>query len=353
MSFWKSVDWLLFLLILVIVLFGIAILVSIGSFSLPLYPLYLLFAFCCFFLFSRIDFEIYKNFDMVFYILGLVLLVITFTFGTITRGAARWLDVGLFSIQASELVKPLFILSLSSFALKFDIKKIKDSLLLLLFFIPVFFFVLKQPDLGNAFIYLLILVSIFYSTGGRILFLAFSLIVVGLLSPLVWNLLRSYQQERILSFINPSSDPLGIGYNLIQAVVTVGSGRLLGRGLGVGTQSTLRFLPERSTDFIFASTAEEIGFLGCFILLTAIFFLLLKILIIGFKSKDGFAKNVVFAGFTVIFAQTIINVGMNLGMLPITGVTLPLVSHGGSSLVATMIILGIINNISFANKKGL
>ena len=170
-------------------------------------------------------------------------------------------------------------------------------------------------------------------------------------SPLIWHFLKNYQKQRILTFINPNLDPLGVGYNLIQSIVTVGSGQFIGKGLGSGTQSTLRFLPERSTDFIFASLAEEIGFSGCIFLLAAIFFLLLKVLLIAGKSNT-FGKNIAYGVFSLIFVQTVINIGMNIGLLPITGVTLPLVSQGGSSLIATMICLGIVSNIS-KSKRGL
>ena len=160
--------------------------------------------------------------------------------------------------------------------------------------------------------------------------------------------IQDYQKQRILSFINPASDPLGVGYNLIQAIVTVGSGQFIGKGLGSGTQSTLRFLPERSTDFIFASLAEEIGFSGSIFILGAIFFLLLKIFLTAGKS-DSFGKSIAYGIFSLIFIQSLINIGMNIGLLPITGVTLPLVSQGGSSLIATMICLGIVSNISKSN----
>lgn len=351
MTFFKAIDWWLFLLISLIIVFGSAILISIGAFNFPQHLFYLIFAFTCFFVFSRIDYRIYKNFDVIFYTLSLCLLLLTFVFGKTTQGAVRWLNLGFISFQPSELLKPWLILSLVNLGLKFNLQKMKDSFLFSLIFTPVFILIFKQPDLGNAVIYLVIFLSVFYMSRGRLWFLLLAFLAGGLLSPLIWHFLQEYQKQRIISFINPVADPLGVGYNLIQAVLTVGSGRFLGRGLGIGTQSTLRFLPERATDFIFASLAEEVGFIGCFIFLFLFFLLLLKILLQGFNLKDDYAKNIILAVFAMIFGQMIINIGMNLGMLPITGITLPLISQGGSSLLAMMISLGIVNNILMVNKK--
>lgn len=351
MKIWQSIDWLLFLLILVIVIFSSAILISIGSFNLWQQLVYLFLAFFGFFVVSNLDYRIFRNFDLIFYFLSLILLLITFLFGRTARGATRWLDLGIISFQTSELVKPMIILAVANIGLRLNLRKFKDTLFYLLLTVPIVFFVFKQPDLGNTFIYLVIFLSIFFVSQGNWLFLLIGFLILAFSSPLIWQFLKDYQRERVISFLSPGSDPLGIGYNLIQAVVTIGSGRFLGRGLGIGTQSTLQFLPERATDFIFASLAEEIGFVGCLILLISLFLLLLRILMIAFNSEDNFGKNIALAVFAMIFFQTMINIGMNLGLLPITGVTLPLVSSGGSSLVATMISLGLVGSISLREKK--
>ena len=163
--------------------------------------------------------------------------------------------------------------------------------------------------------------------------------------PLVWRLLAQYQRDRILTFINPTYDPLGIGYNAIQSAIAVGSGLFFGRGLGRGIQSQLAFLPERHTDFIFATFSEEFGFLGSVALLVLYFLLLLRILRIAKDCDDVFTSLVAFGIFALLLSQIFINIGMNLRLVPITGVTLPLLSYGGSSLIATMILLGFVNAI--------
>ena len=208
-----------------------------------------------------------------------------------------------------------------------------------------------QPDLGSSLVLLFSWLGILIGAG-----FDWRLAVLGgatlLSSPfLFWRFLQDYQQQRILSFLNPTSDPLGAGYNLIQATVAVGSGQFLGRGLGRGTQSHLRFLPERHTDFIFASLAEELGFLGSAVLIFALVVLLWRILVIAQKSRDQFGFLISLGIFSLIFTQTFINIGINLGILPITGITLPLVSYGGSSLLAISICLGIIQNINQHAKK--
>ena len=169
--------------------------------------------------------------------------------------------------------------------------------------------------------------------------------------PAGWHFLKDYQKERLLTFLNPQADPLGANYNLIQAIVSVGSGRFFGKGLGFGSQSQLRFLPERHTDFIFASLAEELGFAGSLFFLVVYFFLLLRMLKISQQAEKGFAKSVSLGIFFLFLSQFLINVGMNLGLLPVTGITLPLVSLGGSSLFSSMICLGILESIAAYSKQ--
>ncbi len=352
MKIWHSIDWLLFLLILIIVIFGSAILLSINSFSIPEQPFYLLLSFLGFFLASRLDYRIFKGFALFFYLLSFVLLILTLFLGGETRGASRWIALGFITFQPSELIKPLLIFTAASFALKLDLKNWKDSFIFFAIFFPLLFLVFRQPDLGNTVVYLLIFISVFYISGGNLFFLLFSFFLLGFSFPLLWCFLKDYQRQRIFSFLQPASDPLGAGYNLIQAIVTVGSGGFLGRGLGIGTQSQLKFLPERSTDFIFASLAEQLGFIGSLVLILAFLLLLFRILSVGSSAKDDFGKNIAFGIFSMVFFQALINIGMNLGIAPITGVTLPLVSQGGSSLLATMICLGVLSNI-FIGKRSI
>ncbi len=196
MSDWH-IDWLLFLLILILVIFGAATLISIGAFQFPSYLIYILLALAAFFLFTRIDYMIYRNFDWIFYILALLLLTTTLVLGSATRGAVRWLNIGLIVFQTSELVKPLMILSFAGFGLKLSLKKFNGILIYFGLTVPLLFLVFKQPDLGNTFIYAVIFVAIYYCSGGRWLFLVLLILVTIGVSPLVWHFLHEYQRKRV------------------------------------------------------------------------------------------------------------------------------------------------------------
>ena len=202
--------------------------------------------------------------------------------------------------------------------------------------------VFLQPDLGNALIYLMAAVSTFIVFGFPIRFFLTGLVFLGLLSPMVWKFLHDYQKQRILTFLNPS-DPLGLSYNAIQSVIAIGSGMIIGRGLGLGTQSGLRFLPERHTDFIFAALSEELGIIGSVLMVIVFAVLLYKIFAIFLHQENLFCKIFSIAAFFIIFLQFFVNVGMNIGILPIVGITLPFVSYGGSSLLSNFILLGILS----------
>jgi rod shape determining protein RodA len=171
------------------------------------------------------------------------------------------------------------------------------------------------------------------------------LAVLLISSPVLWGFLHDYQKQRIFTFLHPN-DPLGLSYNAIQAVIAVGSGMLFGRGLGLGTQSGLRFLPERHTDFIFATLSEELGIVGTVLLILTFVFLLYRIFVIFREQEELFPKLFSVIVFSVIFLQFFINIGMNIGILPIVGITLPFVSYGGSSLLSNLILLGILSSIN-------
>ncbi len=297
------------------------------------------------------DYRFSKGLSKAFYFFVFSLLVITFILGFETRGSIRWIPLGLFNLQPSELAKPALIIALASYwtgktASWINILKSLGILL------PLMFLVFKQPDLGTSltllFIWLIMLIS------SNISF--FKVVLLGLLSlviaPLSWFALHDYQKDRLVSFLSPTKDPQGIGFHVIQSMIAVGSGQLIGRGLGRGTQSRLQFLPEFRTDFIFAFIAEELGFLGSFIVL----FLYLVIFFMAFRLlgnvSDKFGELIVIGVMGMMFFQIAVNIGMNIGLLPITGITLPLLSYGGSSLITTLISLGLLSSVAkFGQKK--
>lgn len=343
--FFRHFDWLILFLALLIAFLGLVILRSTSP-SLFVHQLIWLFlGLFLFFIFSQIDYQNYRRFAWFFYFSSVFFLLVTLVFGQVIRGSARWLEIGGFGLQPSEVVKPFLILFFAVFfALEEEIslRKILNGFLLLL---PPFLMIFFQPDLGSSLLVLFFWLGIVFAKGMKGKWLAVFLGFLLLILPLFWFFLKEYQKQRLFSFLNPHLDPLGSGFNVIQSMIAVGSGQFFGRGLGRGTQSHLMFLPERHTDFIFASLTEELGFIGGFLLLALFFILLWRILSLAWNSRDQLSFLIYIGSFTLLFTQIFINLGMNLGLLPVTGITLPLVSYGGSSFISIMIILGIIVGI--------
>lgn len=279
------------------------------------------------------------------------LLVFTFILGFETRGSIRWITLGSFNFQPSEFAKPILILTLAYFWSKHSTTwiNILKSLGLLM---PIAFLVFRQPDLGTTltivFIWFSLLIAANISLVKALTLGFFSLV----LTPLIWLNLQEYQKQRIFSFLTPTSDPQGIGFHVIQSMIAVGSGQFFGRGLGRGTQSRLQFLPEFRTDFIFAFIAEELGFIGSLIVLSLYIILFILLFRILSNVKGRFGELIVIGVFAMVFFQIVVNIGMNTGILPITGITLPLLSYGGSSIVSILISLGLIASVAkFGLKK--
>ncbi|MBM3205287.1 rod shape-determining protein RodA [Candidatus Shapirobacteria bacterium] len=347
LRFFRNFDWLLLLLALIIAFLGMIILKSIVPSLLTQQIIWLVLGLFFFFVFSQIDYQNYRRWAWVFYFACLIFLLITVIFGQVTRGAVRWLEIGSFRLQPSELVKPFLILFFAAFFSEQEQMDLKKTLLALLLLALPFLLIFLQPDLGSSLVVLFFWLGIVLAKGVKSKWLGafFGFFIV--LLPLIWRfLLKDYQRQRIFTFLNPQADPLGAGFNVIQSKIAIGSGQFFGRGLGRGTQSHLRFLPERHTDFIFASLAEELGFLGGLILLALFFCLLWRILVLAKASRNEFAFLIGVGVFSLIFIQMLINIGMNGGLLPVTGITLPLVSYGGSSLISTFMALGIVNSLT-------
>ena len=312
------------------------ILNSIANYLFPQYFLYIVLALIAFWIFSHIDFDILSIFHWHLYFLCIFLLLLPIGIGQATRGVVRWIQIGSFTLQTTEIVRPFLILFFANFFLE---KKITFKRLVfasILAFIPLIL-ILIQPSLG---------VTVLTAVGFLGVFLTLNydkrkLILGGLLGiiamPVLWVVLEDYQKARILGI-------WGEGYNRVQSMIAVGSGKIFGRGLGEGIQTQLAFLPERHTDFIYASIAEEFGFLGTSIITLIIFFILYRLVVLIEKSKSVRSRAFVSGIFLSMFLQVFVHMGMNMGIMPITGLPLPLVSAGGSSLIATMITLGIVIN---------
>lgn len=311
---------------------------------------YVIFGFVVFFIIKKIGRNFFVSNAKVFYWFFIALLAITFIIGLEIRGSRRWIDLYFFNFQASEIFKAFFILYLSDFLMRDFriINPVKDFFKSLIYFLLPALIIFKQPDLGNAMVYLIVyIIMILFSNLPKKYVLNFLLILL-IVSPIGWHFIKGYQKDRIISFFNPHIDQQGAAYNMTQAVITVGSGKFLGKGLGLGTQSRLYFLPENHTDFAFASLVEQFGFLGGFA--TLVFYAIIvfqiskRLLKYYFLGSQQDKKNFLYIiGFLSYFTfQILVNVGMNMGLFPITGVALPFISFGGSSFVALMIGMALI-----------
>ena len=342
----KGLDWYVIISILVLAGFSLAIINSVfQQYFLPQLVFYII-GLGFYFLFANIDHQIFRPFWLPIYFVSCFLLLVTFVIGIESRGAVRWIEIVGFRLQLSEILKPFILLSFASYLADHPPRKLKDALFAGLFCLLPFLLVLKQPDLGSAIIYALAFFGMIFIAGVPLRYFFLSTFSFLLSVPAVWHFLKDYQKDRILSFLNPSADPMGTSYNAIQAIIAVGSGQIFGKGLGHGTQSQLLFLPERHTDFIFSSFVEELGLVGGVLLLGAFAVICHRIIKLIGQSDDSFGNYYLIGALFLLIGQIFINVGMNLGIVPVTGITLPLVSYGGSSILSTMILLGIIANIA-------
>lgn len=306
---------------------------------------------------SFIDFRLFRTQRaavMLFYAFSVALLVIVLLLRFRIRGVEAWLAVGGLGVQPVELAKLSLAILLAKFFSKrhVEIYRIQHIAVSALYVGVPALLVLLQPDLGSALVLIALWSAVIVFSGMRVRHFLILLLCAGIVASIGWGFgLRPYQKARITSFLNPYRDPQGAGYQMIQSMVAVGSGRIWGKGLGYGSQSHLHFLPEPQTDFIFAAFAEEWGFAGTVVMLMIFLMVLWRILAIGAIAADNFSRFYSIAFAALIFAQMSIHIGMNMGVLPITGLTLPFVSYGGSSLVTLLIGVGIVQNIKINARR--
>ncbi len=282
-----------------------------------------------------------------FYILFILILIIVLVLGKEIMGAQRWLKLGWFQIQPSEFMKIIIPITIIRFILIKQNKAFTTANLLKIFFIVFLpmLLILKQPDLGTAILLLPLVFIILFIGNIKIKKLIIILFILLSLLPLSYFMLKDYQKQRLYVFFNPEIDKLGAGYNVIQSQIAVGSGKFLGKGWLRGTQSQLNYIPVKYTDFIFAVISEEFGFLGSFIILLIYFILIMECFKIVNLCKFAGGKMLGAALTSIILFQVFINIGMTIGIMPVTGITLPLLSYGGSSTLVILISLGILQNI--------
>lgn len=337
-------DWLTALLLLGLAVMGLFLLLTIDQSLFFQQLLYFGIAGAVLMLFSRIDRTVLWWIAPLGFVAAMILLVIPF-FGPSIRGSHRWIFIGsLQLLQPSEIVKPLLLLAFARGMATFSPRNTRFLPIHAIIFLLPFLLVFRQPDLGTSLVYTGMWLTMLVASGISMGLLAAVSGLLVLLLPVFWRLLAAYQKARIATFLDPALDPQGAGYNALQAVIAVGSGQLFGRGLGMGTQSHLRFLPEFHTDFIFATLVEELGFLGGLVLLLGYALLLWRIIgpLVRGTVQDVFHFSYAVGLFAMLLSQIFINAGMNMGIIPVTGITLPFVSYGGSSLLSIALSFGIL-----------
>ncbi|HLD82253.1 MAG TPA: rod shape-determining protein RodA [Patescibacteria group bacterium] len=355
LAYFRKFDVLLFIIVMIIVSFGLAALYSIAlSKDIPDFTnfkkqiIFIVIGILLMFIFSLVDYRFWKSYAKYGYMASCLLLVAVLVFGQTIRGTQGWFVFAGFQFQPVEIVKMFLIIMLAYYfsSVSRPLYQTKHVLVSLCFMGMLFALTILQPDLGSAMMLAIIWLGMIFMIGlkrwqwGVLAAVAVLFAIVG------WYfVLEDYQKQRVLTLVHPEADVLGEGYAVAQSIIAIGSGKIIGTGLGFGSQSQLKFLPESHTDFIFSVISEELGFLGVGILLIFVALLLLRLIAICRNAKDDFAALFVIGVIVFLFAQIVLNVGVALGLLPVTGVTFPLVSYGGSSLLVSFILIGIVQSI--------
>ncbi len=298
--------------------------------------------------------KFWHNFSYIIYFIVMLLLIYVSFFGIKASGSQRWMDVYLFVLQPSELMKIAIIMCLAKYYHRLKIENVNSftsiTIVLSIIIIPIIF-VISQPDLGTSILIALSGLIILWLGGMKIKYFIYSFITFLISLPFIISFLKPYQKLRILTFLDPDRDPLGAGYQIIQSKIAIGSGGIDGKGFLKGTQSYLDFLPEKHTDFIFTLFSEEFGFIGSVGLLILYSIIIFRIVRIGSISRSNFARLFCFGYAFAIFIYIVVNLSMVLGLLPIVGSPLPIMSYGGSSMLATMIGFGIVLSAKINQKQ--
>lgn len=299
---------------------------------------------------SSYDYHRLAKYAYLFYAMSLILLVVVLLEGKSTRGAQRWLALGSFSFQPSEVAKVALVMMLARYFSTHSSAGLVNRIIIpAVLMFPGFLLIILQPDLGTGLTYFFVFLIIVLFVGSSIKGLIFGVFGILMLLPLLWkNLwipLRGYQKERILAFLDPTLDPMGMGYQAIQSKIAIGSGQLSGKGLDGATQSQLHFLPDGYTDFAFAVFAEQWGFLGVAALLFLYYLLFMTMIRIGERARDSLGVVLVIGVTALLGFCLVVNIGMTVGLLPIVGIPLPLMSYGGTTMVMTLAALGLTLNV--------
>ncbi|MDY6086937.1 MAG: rod shape-determining protein RodA [Succiniclasticum sp.] len=358
----RNLDWILILTVLLLTGVGLVLIASAThtealrtgvNYFVQRQGLFLTVDVLLVILLLRLDYHVLKQVALPLYVITLILLLGVMFFGHSTMGAQRWIRLGPVIFQPSEFSKVFIIVCLAAFLDKQagSLEHWKEYLPAGLFLLAPFVLVLRQPDLGTALVFGAIGFSMFWVCGFKTRWIAWMTGVLICLSPLIWHFLHEYQRNRIRVFLNPELDPFGAGYHVIQSKIAIGSGLLLGKGWMQGTQSQLNFLPENHTDFIFAVAGEEFGFIGAVVILLLYLILIWRGLTIALNAEDRFGMLLA-TGITGMYLfHVLVNIGMTAGIMPVTGVPLPFLSYGVSSLTTNMLLAGLLLNINLRKTR--
>jgi rod shape determining protein RodA len=294
-----------------------------------------------------IDLKIIYQFSYVFYSLTLILLVLVEILGHNAMGATRWINLGFMKLQPAEPMKLAIILALARYfhTLPYQNIKIRSLIVPIIILLAPVLLIIKQPDLGTGMITLIVGAIMFFIAGVKMWKFVFSFVAILASLPVIWHYLYDYQKQRILIFFNPEHDPLGDGYNIIQSKIAIGSGGLFGKGMMFGSQAQLQFLPEHQTDFIFPMFAEEFGFFGVLCVIFLYFILIIYGTSISLNCRSHFGRLIAYGVVSMFFVHIFINMGMVMGLLPVVGVPLPLLSYGGTIMATILIAFGLLINV--------
>ena len=345
----RSIDYLLIIIILILGIISSFAMYSTdgGEFLYHTKSHILRFGifFVLFLVLSFVQTKVWHRIGYIFYLVILFMLFWALYFGVTASGSQRWISLYVFNLQPSELMKIAIIISFAKFyhrTKSMEVNRIKNVVQPLVTLTIPIFLVIAQPDLGTAILIAGTGISVMWLSGLKLKYFVYSFLILMVTAPFAISLLKPYQKLRVLTFFNPDRDPLGAGYQIIQSKIAVGSGGLAGKGFLKGTQGYLEFLPEKHTDFIFTLFSEEFGFVGSIFLLILYVILIYRIILIGFKNRNYFGKLYCFGFASAIFIYVMVNMSMVLGILPIVGSPLPIMSYGGSSMLATMMGLSIV-----------
>jgi len=345
----KAVDYFLIIIVAIIGSMSVFSIYSTESGNFSFYTKNHLTRFLVFFFmflvlsFVRVSFWYRQAY--IFYILGILLLLVVIFFGISASGSKRWINFFIMNLQPSELMKIAIIVCFARYYHRIqssDIQSYKYLLQPIILLLIPCYLVITQPDLGTAILIAGSGLAIIWLAGLNLKYFIYSGLILLVSLPFVISILKPYQKSRILTFFNPDRDPLGAGYQIIQSKIAIGSGGLLGKGFLQGTQSYLEFLPEKHTDFIFTLFSEEFGFVGSMVLILLYALLIYRIIRIGFSSRSFFAKLYCFGFASALFLYIFVNIAMVVGLLPIVGAPLPIMSYGGSSMLSIMLGLSIV-----------